>query len=340
MWQYSQYRDVQGNHPYFVYTPETHQITSPVPLIIMLHGCGQTAVDFATGTSMNLLAEQHGFVVLYPQQASLFNPRRCWNWFLSAHQLRGHGEPARIVGMINNLRQQNMPWTIDPARIYVAGLSAGASMATILGTTYPGLFAAIGIHSGLEYQAARSVKGAFEAMQRGGPDPHQQGRMAYVAMGDFSRVVPTIVFQGTDDTTVSPANGDQVVKQWLQTNYLASSNTVAIDLHYSTRTVTGQVAHGYSYTVTTWHASNGDEVQAYWEIGSMGHAWSGGNPAGSYTDARGPSASLAMYNFFMAHPMSRRDRQRIIAQKIRQQRHAWEATPFLRPQRRDNGRQS
>ncbi|HET8846379.1 MAG TPA: PHB depolymerase family esterase [Ktedonobacteraceae bacterium] len=341
MWQYYQYSDVQGNHSYFVYAPKTCQITTPIPLLIMLHGCRQTAADFATGTAMNLLAEQHGFVVLYPQQAIVSNSNRCWNWFLPAHQRRGRGEPARIVGMIQNMRQQRATrWTIDPARIYVAGFSAGASMAIILGATYPDLFAAIGVHSGLEYQAAKSVMSAFQAMLRGGPDPQQQGRTAYRAMGDFSRVVPTIVFHGTKDTTISPTNGDQVAQQWLQTNSLASSHAVAIDFHYSTSATTGQVSSGYSYIVTTWKTSNGNELQAYWKIGTMGHAWSGGNPAGSYTDPRGPSASIAMYDFFMAHPMESEDRRKIINQKIRQQHHARDATFFLRVQRRTGEQQS
>lgn len=333
MWQHHQYRDAQGNHPYFVYIPETLQITTPVPLVVMLHGCRQTAADFAADTSMNLLAEQHGFVLLYPQQTRISNPRRCWNWFLTENQQRGCGEPARIVDMIKNLRQQATRWTIDPTRIYVAGLSAGACMANILGTIYPDLFAAIGIHSGLAYQAATSVQSAFQAMQCGGPDPRKQGDTAYMAMGSFSRIVPTIVFHGTNDMTVSPANGDQVTQQWLQTNYLASRNTTAIDFNSPTCSTTGRVSDGHSYVITTWHTSDGNEIQTYWKIRNMGHAWSGGNPAGTYVDPQGPSASVAMYDFFMAHPMRRGDRQRIIVQKIRQQHHARNSTLFIGAQR-------
>lgn len=318
MWQRYLYSDARGNHSYFVYTPKTSSVTSPVPLVVMLHGCTQTAADFATGTSMNLLAEQYGFVVLYPEQTSISNYKRCWNWFLPANQQRGSGEPARIVGMIKGLRQNSAPWTIDPTRIYVAGLSSGGCMATILGATYPDLFAAIGVHSGLAYQAATNVRSAYEAMAHGGPDPLLQGRAAYMAMGDFSRVVPAIVFQGTSDMTVVPTNGDQVARQWLQTNHLASNEAYAADFHHPTQVTSGQVADGHAYVVATWNASNGDEVQAYWKIGSMGHAWSGGNPAGSHTDPRGPSASVAMYTFFMTHSMRRGDRQKIISQRMRQ----------------------
>lgn len=319
MWQQYLYSDAHGCHPYFVYTPEkTYRATSPVPLIVMLHGCTQTAMDFALGTSMNLLADQHGFVVLYPQQTRISNYKRCWNWFLPTNQQRGCGEPARIVGMIKSLRQNLADCTIDPARIYVAGLSAGASMAVILGATYPDLFAAIGVHSGLEYQAATNVQSAFQAMRSGGPDSQRQGHAAYTAMGNLSRIVPAMIFHGTNDMTVAPENGDQVAQQWMQTNHLASSSTYIADFNRPTHAIPGQVANGHPYVVAAWHASNGDEVQAYWKIGGMGHAWSGGNPAGSHTDPRGPNASVAMYDFFMAHPMRRRDRQHLLIQRIRQ----------------------
>ncbi|HZR43902.1 MAG TPA: PHB depolymerase family esterase [Ktedonobacteraceae bacterium] len=317
MWQQFLHVDANGSHSYFVYTPKTYRVGSPVPLIVMLHGCRQTAEDFAIGTSMDLLAEQHGFVLLYPQQTGSSNHRRCWNWFLPTNQQRGSGEPASIVGMIKSVRLNTARWLIDPARIYVAGLSAGACMAAILGATYPDLFAAIGVHSGLGYQAATNVNSALRVMRRGGADPCQLGNAAYTAMSDFSRIVPAIVFHGTRDMTVVPANGDQVVQQWMQTNHLASKHAYTANFNHPTCVTRGQVLDGYSYVVATWNTSNGDEVQAYWKIDGMGHAWSGGNPAGSYTDSRGPSASVAMYNFFMAHPMRRAYRQSIISQKIK-----------------------
>jgi poly(hydroxyalkanoate) depolymerase family esterase len=317
MWQQIPYTDAGGRHSYFVYTPKSYQVASPTPLIVMLHGCTQTAEDFATGTSMNRLAEQYGFVVLYPQQSSLVNPRRCWNWFLPENQQRGSGEPARIVGMVNSLRRETNRWSIDPARMYVAGLSAGASMAVILGATYPDLFAAIGVHSGLAYRAATNVRSAFQAMRRGGPDPLQMGRAAYAAMGNCARTVPTMVFHGTNDLTVIAANGDQVAQQWMHTNHLASGQAYTADFHRPTQATSGVVAKGYPYVVATWRASDGEEVQSYWKIGGMGHAWSGGNPAGSYTDPRGPDASVALYHFFMAHPMKRIDRPNAITHRMK-----------------------
>ncbi len=302
MWQKFMYSDDAGDHPYFVYTPETYQVGTAVPLFVMLHGCTQTVLDFATGTSMNQLAEQQEFVVAYPQQTINYNQNLCWNWFLPSNQQRGSGEPASIVGIIQSMQTNTTRWTIDPNRIYVAGISAGAAMSVILGATYPDVFAAVGVHSGLAYQAAASLAQAARAMRRGVPDPLQQGSAAYTAMGDHSRVVPTIVFHGMADSVVAPLNGDQVVQQWMQTDYLASDKNYAADYQQPSSIATGQVPGGYSYLKAVWNAPSGEVVQAYWKIDGMGHAWSGGNPACSYTDPRGPDATAAMYRFFMDHP--------------------------------------
>src|SRR5579859_4074253 len=214
MWQNYTHVGLGRSLSYFVYTPTTYRIGTPVPLIMMLHGCNQRAEDFAAGTCMNLLAEQHHCVVAYPQQARNYNRMLCWNWFQSSNQMRNHGEPALIAGIVEDIVQHSTQWTIDPNRIYVAGLSAGATMATILGATYPDLFAAIGVHSGLAYQAATNMIDGLRAMRGNGPDPAMQGQAAHVAMGSAARVVPVIVFHGTRDSVVNPANGEKVVQQW------------------------------------------------------------------------------------------------------------------------------
>jgi poly(hydroxyalkanoate) depolymerase family esterase len=303
MRQQHTYTGPAGSRPYFVYTPENYRVGTAVPLIVMLHGCTQTAVDFAAGTQMNQLADQYNFIVVYPQQTSAYNQNLCWNWFLPSNQARDRGEPAIIVGIVRTIEQKTSLWTIDPNRIYVAGISAGASMAVILGATYPDVFAAIGLHSGVEYQAATSAMKGLKVMRQGGPDPVQQGHAAYAAMGTVARAIPAIVFQGTGDAIVSPVNGDQVVQQWMQTDYLASSDTYNANFTRPTSAKIGQPPSGRSYTIFKWNDSNGSELQEYWRVDGMGHAWSGGNPTGSYTDPLGPNASLAMYQFFMNHPM-------------------------------------
>ncbi len=303
MWQQYMYRAASGSHPYFVYTPTTYQAGTAVPLLVMLHGCTQTPADFAAGTRMNQLAEQYGFIVAYPQQLRASNRTLCWNWYKSANQLRDRGEPAIIAQMVQAIKSNTSQWTVDSRRIYVAGASAGAAMAVILGTAYADLFAAIGVHSGAEYRAATSVISGFRAMRSGGPDPIKQGQSAYEAMGSCKRVMPGIVFHGTRDRIVPPVNGDQVVQQWMQTNCLASHGLYDADFQHPTATTAGQVPGGRSYTAYTWKDYSGNEVQSYWKIHGMGHAWSGGDPSGSYTDPGGPNASEAMYRFFMNHPL-------------------------------------
>lgn len=304
MWQKYTYRGQNGSRPYFVYTPGNYEVGTVVPLIVMLHGCTQTAADFANSTRMNQLADQYGFIVVYPQQTSVYSQNLCWNWFKSSNQSRGQGEPAIIAGIVQAVERNTSQWSIDTNRVYIAGFSAGAAMAVILGATYPDLFAAIGVHSGVEYQAASSSINSLKVMSQGGPDPQQQGQAAFDAMGTAARVIPTIVFQGTSDLVVNPVNGNQVVQQWIQTDRLASNDTYTADFGSPSSSETGQVPGGHSYTVLRWNDDLGNELQEYWQIDSMGHAWSGGSPVSSYTDPSGPGASLAMYQFFISHPMS------------------------------------
>jgi len=302
IWQQYTYNGPAGSRPYFVYTPANYQVGTAVPLMVMLHGCTQTPADFAAGTQMDQLADQKQFIVVYPQQTSTYNQEKCWNWFDSADQSRGSGEPAIIAGIVQAVEQTTSQWTIDTHRIYAAGLSAGAAMTVILGATYPDIFAAIGVQSGLEYQAATSSTEAYTALRQGGPDPARQGQAAYNAMGSAARVVPTITFHGTSDYLVYPINGEQVVRQWMQTDHLASHNAYNASFNSPTSTTNGQVAGGHSYSVYTWNDNNGNEVQEYWLVNGMGHGWSGGSSSGTYTDPQGPGATQAIYNFFMNHP--------------------------------------
>jgi poly(hydroxyalkanoate) depolymerase family esterase len=303
MWKEYKLNSRGRNYPYFVYTPSSYQVGTVVPLIVMLHGCQQKALDFARGTQIAMLAEKHHFIAVFPQQGHSANAGGCWNWFVPANQGRGSGEPATIVAIVRSIVANIAAWTIDTQRVYVAGLSAGAAMAVILGATYPDIFAAAGIHSGLEYRAATRQLQAFRAMRNGGPNPQQQGQAAYAAMDNRARIVPTIVFHGSNDSVVAPINGQQVIQQWMETNCLASKHAYSANFNNPSSFVTGQVPGGHAYSVVTWNDSAGQAVQSFWLINGMGHAWSGGNLAGSYTDALGPNASQAMYDFFMAHPL-------------------------------------
>ena len=304
-WEKHTYQGAAGSREYFVYTPANYQPDSTVPLVLMLHGCKQTPEDFAVVTQMNKLADVEQFIVVYPQQTSGDNREKCWNWFEPSDQSRGSGEPAILAGITQTVQRTTDRWTIDPRRVYVAGLSAGGAMAVLLSAAYPDVFAAVGVHSGLEYKAATTVVGALLAMfLQGGPDPMQQGQQAHRAMGRLARVVPTIVFHGTRDLTVKLVNGDQVIRQWMETNRLASQGTYTAAFHRPSSTMPGQVPGGRSYTVNTWNDSFGNVVQAYWKVDGMDHAWSGGGTGKPFSDPSGPNASLAMHQFFLAHPLS------------------------------------
>jgi poly(hydroxyalkanoate) depolymerase family esterase len=281
-----------------VHAPAGADSQTAVPLVCMLHGCTQDAASFAAATLMNDAADRHGFVVIYPQQELGDNPRRCWNWFLPEHQARGTGEPAAIAAIVRELMGTASPWTIDPRRVFVAGLSAGGAMAAVLAATYPDLFAAVAVHSGLAYRSAANVSGALTAMARGSEDPVGGGRAAHTAMGHHARAVPSIVVHGSADATVAPVNAERVLQQSMAANRLAAPEAGDLDSARPTTTVRGQVDGGHAYTRSQWRDRRGVLMHERLEVDGLGHAWSGGAPGGSYTDPRGPDATEAIWQFF------------------------------------------
>lgn len=285
---------------YKLYVPSSYQGGAVLPLVVMLHGCTQDPDQFAAGTQMNALAETEKFFVLYPEQPSSANSNKCWNWFDTAHQSRGSGEPALIAGMVNQIKSS---YSIDADQVFVGGLSAGAAMSVIMGATYPDIFAAISVGAGLEYKAATSVTGAYTAMSSGGPNPIQQGDLAYLAMGEHKRVVPVILFHGTADYTVAPINAHQILSQWAQTNDRASDGLDNNNIDDTAdQTLPGTVSGGRSYTQYIYKDTAGKTVMEKYMIEGMGHAWSGGSTSGSYTDHKGPNATKLSWNFFKNHP--------------------------------------
>jgi poly(hydroxyalkanoate) depolymerase family esterase len=230
---------------------------------------------------MNVLAEQHDCFVVYPSQAQGANPSRCWNWFEPRHQQRDLGEPSLIAGITREVLQT---YHIDPRRVFIAGMSAGGAMAVILAATYPELYAAAGVHSGMPYRAAQNVFAALTAMR---------GGAANAAAVDPDKRIPIIVFHGDEDATVHPRNGEQIVSQSLA----AAAPAV---LESSTETADAGAGHAYARTV---HRDlDGNAIAEHWVVRGAGHAWSGGSQDGSFTDARGPDASREMLRFFL-HPL-------------------------------------
>jgi poly(hydroxyalkanoate) depolymerase family esterase len=263
-----------------------------MPLVVMLHGCRQDPDDFAAGTRMNDLADAAGWIVLYPGQDRRFNHLGCWNWFHEGDQQRGRGEPSLIADMTRHV-MATLP--VDPQRVYVAGLSAGGAMAAIMATTYPELFAAVGVHSGLPHAAARDLASALRAM-RHGPGSRAATRSA------GRRTVPTIVFHGDEDTTVHPCNGEELIAR---ARWTASSETAqgASDLAVAEAVVEhGQVLGGRAFSRTLHRDAQGRCDAEHWVIHGAGHAWSGGSASGSFADPLGPDASREMLRFFLEHP--------------------------------------
>jgi poly(hydroxyalkanoate) depolymerase family esterase len=291
-----------GSRSYAVYTPAGLLPGKRVPLVIVLHGCRQSAKDAAFGTGVNALADRAGFVALYPEQSAQDNRQRCWNWFDPRHQLRGAGEPEAIARITERVLSSS---ALDRNRVHVMGLSAGGAMAGILAAAYPDVYASVGIHSAPQYGAATSPVTAVVAMKAGGPDPEKQGQLAYAAMGQRARVVPVVVVQGEADWTVRPVNGDSVVRQWLTTSRLAGGPAPGWDFARPHASDAGRVPGGLSYSVRTWTDEVGRPVVQYWSVPGLGHAWSGGVGAGSYTDPRGPSATEAMCDFFRQSRLDR-----------------------------------
>jgi poly(hydroxyalkanoate) depolymerase family esterase len=258
-----------GTRFYKLYLPKCYR-GQALPLVVMLHGCKQTPDEFAAGTRMNELADEYGFIVVYPAQAWRANIERCWNWFRGEDQRRDRGEPAIIAGIT---RQVIARYRVDARRVYIAGLSAGGSMAAIMAATYPELYAAVGVHSGLPYAAAHGAATAVAAMRwkrLGGAAPLPP--------------IPMIVFHGDCDGTVHPSNGDYAVPA-------------------DVRIITAE-ASGRRYTRTA------HRLFEHWLVHGAGHAWSGGNAAAPYADSKGPDATREMLRFFF---VAERDEERLAA---------------------------
>jgi poly(hydroxyalkanoate) depolymerase family esterase len=273
------YACAAGIRSYKLYIPASKQ-GQPLGLVVMLHGCKQDPGDFATGTGMNAVAEAHGLLVAYPHQTGSDNASSCWNWFRPSDQTRGAGEPSIIAGITAEIMAE---FHLDRSRVFVAGLSAGGAMAAVMSETYPDLYSAVGIHSGLACGSANDVMSAFSVMRGDAPvisDPKPRYRS--------TPEVRTIVFQGGADRTVHPSNAERIVAA-----AIPPEPTRTIQTH------TGRSPGKRAYTRKIVTNAQGLPALEYWLVEGAGHAWFGGDARGSYTDQRGPDATNEMVRFFL-----------------------------------------
>jgi len=289
-----------------------------VPLYVYLHGCNQNADDAAVGSRLEQLAEDKSVLVLFPQQTrpagSTYpvtdgNGSGCWNWFLPDHQKRDKGEPGAIAALTRDVMSR---FAVDGARVWLAGVSAGADMATILGATYPDLYAAISPIAGCAYSTCADVT----------------GNLAYSAMGAHKRAVPVLVVQGSADMVNNAAMGATAVEQWLGTDDLADDGTANGSVPARPSSVTNHDAvagtppgdpcvgnsrlpclggvlglKSYPYSVARYDGADGRSVVEALVIFGANHAYTGGNPQGTFVDPVGPDLAHATYDFFAAHPL-------------------------------------
>lgn len=283
---------------YVAYVPSGPAPEGGYPVVVMLHGCGQDPRGFDRATGMSRVAEDEGFVVVYPEQTNAANVFACWNWFEPANYERGAGEARLIAGMTDDALRT---YDTNRAKVYIAGLSAGAAMATNVAGEYPDLYAAVGSHSGLEYHAVEDSTVASGAQQTGGIDPANRARRAYQRAGERARPIPTIVFHGENDGQVALVNGNQTVAWAVHLADLATDGTDDGDVDTTPETVeTATTAEGVAYT-HLGYALDGQTVVSYYLLEDVGHGWSGGNASHDYTVPGGPPASRLLWDFFANH---------------------------------------
>lgn len=289
------YRNAAGERAYALYLPDGEAPPGGRVLVVMLHGCTQDADDVARGTRMHDAANRLGWMVLYPEQPAAFNVTKCWNWFDPAHQGRDAGEPSIIAGMTQQVIADHGG---DQGSVYLAGMSAGAAMASLVAAAYPERYAALALHSGLAHSAARTAMEALGVMRRGVASPEPHAEAAHRAMAGRARVIPTLVLHGEADAVVAPINGAQAARQWFLTNALAMGQSLDTTSGGTDRSEREE--GGYLVRRTTYRAKDGTPLSWLVMVRELGHAWSGGRSEGTFTDPRGPSATALIVEFFQS----------------------------------------
>jgi poly(hydroxyalkanoate) depolymerase family esterase len=264
---------------------------SAMPLVVMLHGCEQTAESFAQGTRMNWLAEQEGFAVLYPQQTLRGHPQRCWHWY-ERHTQEGGEDAERIVGIVTRVCAA---YPIERSRIYAAGLSAGAAMAQILALNHPQLFAAVGLHSGTVFGAGQGRATAMGIMQFGAARQAESAAREMLQRGAGFPGMPAILFHGREDRVVRHVNLEQLVMQFRILNGIEAVAPV-----WKERAARRGPEPALAYRLQDYRRGRSTLLRVC-EVQGLEHAWSGGDARAKYHSGIGPDAGAMMWQFFSGH---------------------------------------
>jgi poly(hydroxyalkanoate) depolymerase family esterase len=290
-----------GQLNYLTYTPPSYREGTDLPLVILLHGCTQTPYLLEAAAGMRSVADENSLILVYPQQNAASSPHRCWNWYDKRNQLRDSGELSLLAGIVNEVVQQ---YSVDERRVYVAGISSGGAMTSILGSCYRDVFAAAAVHSGMGYESANSVFQALVAPLRGNQvPPDVAGQDAYRCAGDANRPIPVLVLHGTADTIVFPVNGDHTLEQFAQMNDFAHDGQDNDSISSSANSSRSeQVQNGYTYTVEDYQL-NGQLLMQHYTVNGLQHMWSGGTGIPPLSDPKAPNASVIFWEFFRTHTL-------------------------------------
>jgi poly(hydroxyalkanoate) depolymerase family esterase len=295
-----QYQGEAGTLDYVVYVPTSGAADERLPLVVLMHGCMQTPTILEVASGMTAVADANRFILVYPEQNVFTSPHRCWNWYSTAHQQRDSGEPALIAGIVGQVAQR---YPTDPDRVYLAGISSGGAMTSIVATCYPDVFAAAAVHSGMAYESAVSIFHALSAPLTGSQvDPDIAGRNGYQCGGSPDRAVPVLVLHGRADTVVFPANEDDVIAQFAQVHDYADDGTDNDSIApVPVSRQEAQVEDGHPYRIEQFTADG--RLQRY-SIDGLWHMWSGGTGVPPLSDPLAPNASQIFWDFFATHRLS------------------------------------
>ncbi|MCM2323500.1 MAG: PHB depolymerase family esterase [Oligoflexia bacterium] len=302
-WTQGKLQNDFGSRDYYLYVAKSAKDKKQIPLMVMMHGCFQTATEFANQTGMNHVAERYGFAVLYPEEGYADNVWKCWNWFRPENQARNGGETGIVIAMIKEVSKK-LP--IDPKRVFAAGLSAGAAMASNLGACYSDIITGIGVHSGLEYKAATSEQEAHQVTRGGSSRSARDTAMdGAKCVGKHGKPVAVVAIHGKEDTYVNPVNTEHVVLQFTKYNDLLDDGKENDSQNMNViASRDGDVPNGYHHR-SDYYGGNGNVRIQKLIVDKMNHAWSGAHVQAQYADPKGPDAAEAIWTFLTNYASQR-----------------------------------